>query len=78
MLVTSSSPSRMCRRGGYFAEMRTIVGHRIKNHGVAGRSPSMTGRVDFAHGRAVDFGMVVVGLDYRHAGQIALDEITGG
>jgi hypothetical protein len=24
------------------------------------------------------FGMVIVGLDYGHAGQMTLDEITGG
>jgi NAD(P)H dehydrogenase (quinone) len=29
-------------------------------------------------GEPVHFGMVVVGLDYGHAEQMTLDEITGG
>jgi NAD(P)H dehydrogenase (quinone) len=36
-----------------------------------------TGSVDFLAGSDV-FGMVIVGLDYGHAGQMTLDEITGG
>src|ERR1700748_885469 len=55
-------------------------------HGKVGGASGGLGRQHGGRGRGafsiianlLHFGMVIVGLDYGHAGQMTLDEITGG
>jgi multimeric flavodoxin WrbA len=51
---------------------------RVTNSGRLERSICRTRGGGAPRPRFLHFGMVVVGLDYGHTGQMTLDEITGG